>query len=141
MTGIGLIDKFLWRRLFWLQRILEWDKTFSPHAPEIPTYGVDAEAYEGRERGFPIGFGAKAEDEIALFADDDISLQNDLHVDGDVLARVLEPGGVQKLSDALENLAERDDRVGDWVEEHLERELGLVEGMVEEVRALLGMWM
>ena len=141
MTGIGLIDKSLWRRLFWLQRILEWNKIFSPHAPEIPTYGVDAEAYEGRERGFPIGFGAKAEDEIALFADDDISLQNDLHVDGDVLARMLEPGGVQRLSDALENLAERDDRVGDWVEEHLERELGLVEGMVEEVRALLGMWM
>jgi hypothetical protein len=141
MTGISLIDKSLWRSLFWLQRILEWDTTFSPHAPEIPTYGVDAEAYEGRERGVPIGFGAATYDEIALFADDDISLQNDLHVDGDVLARVLEPGGVRKLSEALENLAERDDRIGEWVEEHLERELELVEGIVEEVRTLLGMWM
>jgi hypothetical protein len=141
MTGISIIDKPLWRRLFWLQRILEWDDTFSPHAPETPTYGVDAEAYEGRDRGVPIGFGAAADDEIALFADDDISLQNDLHVDGDVLARVLEPCGVRKLEEALENLAERDDRIGEWVEEHLERELGLVEGIVEEVRVLLGMWM
>jgi hypothetical protein len=140
MTGIGLIDKRLWRRLFWLQRILEWDNTFSPHAPEIPTHGVDAEAYEGRERGFPIGFGATADEEIALFTDDDISLQNDLHIDGDVLARVLEPGGVQKLSEALKNLAEREDRIGEWVEEHLERELELVGGIVEEVRVLLGMW-
>jgi hypothetical protein len=38
-------------------------------------------------------------------------------------------------------LAEREDRIGEWVEEHLERELGLVEGIVEEVRVLLGMWM
>jgi hypothetical protein len=141
MTGIAIIDKPLWRRLFWLQRILEWDETFSPHAPEIPSYGVDGEAYEGRDRGVPIGFGTTADDEIALFADDDISLQNDLHIDGDVLARVLEPGGAGKLTEALENLAEREDRIGEWVGEHLEREKGLVEGIVEEVRVLLGMWM
>ena len=141
ITGIALIDKPLWRRLFWLQRIIEWDKTFSPHAPEIPLYGVDAEAYEGRDRGVPIGFGPASEDEIALFAEDDITLQNDLHIDGDVLARVLVPGGIRMLSRALEDLAERDDRVGEWVAENLEREMGLVEGLVEEVRVLLELWM
>ena len=141
MTGIGLIDIPLWRRLFWLQRIIEWDLKFSPHAPEVPTYGVNAEAYEGRERGVPVGFGDAADDEIALFTWEDISVQHDLHIDGDVLARVLVPGGVRKLSEALENLAEREDRIGEWVEEHLERELELVEGIVGDVRALLGTWM
>lgn len=141
MTGIAILDEALWRRLFWLQRVLEWDKYLSPHAPEIPNYGTDAEDYEGRERGLPIGLASDSRDEIALFSADDIGPAGDRHINGDVLARVLQPGGKEKLVHALKNLAQRSDWVGEWVERHLDREIGEVEGVLEEVRALVGMWM
>lgn len=145
MTGIALVDEFLWRRLFWLQRVLEWDKSFSPHAPEIETYGVDAELYTGSERRLPIGFanpdGDMPGDEIALFVDDEVSREGDRHVNGDVLARVLEIGGEIRLAAALRRLADREDRIGEWMARHLDTELQAVEGIVGEIRGLLGMWM
>lgn len=141
MTGIAILDEALWRRLFWLQRVLEWDKHLSPHAPEIPNYGTDAEDYEGRERGLPIGLASGSRDEIALFSADDIGLAGDRHINGDVLARVLQLGGKEKLVHALRNLAQRSDWVGEWVERHLDREIEEVEDVVEHVRALVGMWM
>jgi hypothetical protein len=144
ITGIGILDETLWRRFFWLQRVLEWDKHFSPHAPEIPIYGVDAESSgssSGRTRAVPIGFAPGSVEDIALFSREDIEPENDRHIDGDVLARVLEPGGMERLVAALKALAARDDSVGEWIEEHLDQELEEVKGVVAEVRALVGMWM
>lgn len=144
VTGISIIDDALWRRLFWLQRVLEWNKHFSPHKPDIPTYGVDGEFPEsckGKERALPIGFVPGAKAEIALFSADDTRQEGDRHIDGDVLARVLEPGGAENLAASLRNLAQRNDSVGEWVEEHLAGELGEVDGIVDEVRTLTRMWM
>jgi hypothetical protein len=144
ITGIGVLDEPLWRRLFWLQRVLEWDKHFSPHASDIPIYGVDAESsgsFSGRARAVPVGFAPGSTDDIALFSHEDFKSENDRHIDGDVLARVLMPGGMERLVAALRALAARDDSVGEWVEEHLDRELEEVKGVVGEVRALVGMWM
>ena len=144
VTGISIIDEALWRRLFWLQRVLEWDPHFSPHAPEFPIYGVNAESSEslkGRMRGLPIGFSSGSTAEIALFSRDDIRQEGDRHIDGDVLARVLQPGGTENLRAALRTLAQRNDRIGEWVEEHLDEQLAEVEGLVSEVRALATMWM
>ena len=144
MTGISIIDEALWRRLFWLQRVLEWDEHFSPHKPEFPIYGVDAECSEslrGRARGLPIGFASGSTAEIALFSRDYIRPEGDRHIDGDVLARVLQPGGAEKLRAALRTLAEREDQIGEWVEEHLDEQLEEVEGIVEEVESLTRMWM
>lgn len=144
ITGISIIDEALWRRLFWLQRVLEWDEHFSPHAPESPIYGVDAECSEslrGRARGLPVGFAPGSRAEIALFSRDDIRQEGDRHIDGDVLARVLQPGGAERLRVALRTLAERDDQIGEWVEEHLDEQLTEVEGIVSEVRTLATMWM
>jgi hypothetical protein len=144
ITGVGILDEALWRRLFWLQRVLEWDKLFSPHAPEIPIYGVDAESsgsYMGRARALPIGLASGSTEEIALFSADGIDSAVDRHVDGDILARVLEPGALENLAAALRVLAMRSDSVGEWVEEHLDRELEAVQGIVNEVRTLVAGWM
>jgi hypothetical protein len=144
VTGISIIDEALWRRLFWFQRVLEWDQHFSPHRPEFPIYGVEAECSEslrGRARGLPIGFAPGSTAEVALFSRDYIRPEGDRHIDGDVLARVLQPGGAENLRSALRTLAERDDQIGEWVEEHLDEQLAEVEGIVEDVRTLTGMWM
>ena len=144
LTGISIIDEALWRRLFWLQRVLEWDEHFSPHAPEFPIYGVDVECSEslkGRARGLPIGFVSGSTAEIALFSRDYIRQEGDRHIDGDILARVLQPGGTENLRAALRTLAERGDQIGEWVEQHLEEQLAEVEGIVGEVRTLATMWM
>jgi hypothetical protein len=144
ITGIGVLDEPLWRRLFWLQRVLEWDKHFSPHAPDIPIYGVDAESsgsFSGRARAVPIGFAPGSTGDIALFSHEDIRTEHDRHIDGDILARVLQPGGTERLVAAMKALATRDDSVGEWIEEHLDQELEEVKGVVGEVRALVGMWM
>jgi hypothetical protein len=144
VTGISIIDEHLWRRLFWLQRVLEWDKHFSPHAPEFPVYGVDAEcsgSLRARARGLPIGLASGSTAEVALFSHGEIRQEGDRHIDGDVIARILQPGGAVKLRAALRSLAERDDQVGEWVGEHLEEELAEVDGIVVEVRTLATMWM
>ena len=144
VTGISIIDEALWRRLFWLQRVLEWDEHYSPHAPEFPIYGVDAECSEslrGRARGVPIGFASGSMAEIALFSRDDIRPEGDRHIDGDILSRILQPGGADNLRAALRTLAERGDQIGEWVEEHLDEQLAEVDGIVDEVRTLATMWM
>lgn len=139
------MDEKLWRRLFWLQRVVEWSVDFSPHLARLPPYGVDDEVGRGRERGVPAGFLAGREDEeeeeIALFPADSLGPEADRHVDGDVLARVLQPGGVERLKGALREMADRQDRVGLWVARHLDGEVEAVEGVVEEVRVLVNMWM
>lgn len=144
ITGIAILDEPLWRRLFWLQRVLEWDKHFSPHAPGIPVYGTDVESsgsFSGRARGVPVGFAVGSKDEFALFVDGDVNRENDGHIDGDVLGRVLVVGGEERLMRALRGLAERDDVVGTWVGGHLEEEIEAVKGIVGEVRTLVGMWL
>jgi hypothetical protein len=143
-TGIAILDEPLWRRLFWLQRVLEWDEHFSPHAPEIPTYGVDVEglgSYNSRARAVPIGFAEGSKDEVPLFAANGVNEAVDRHVDGDVLARVLEPSGAERLVAALRDLAEREDVVGGWLGKNLEREVEAVEGVMEEVKGLVGLWL
>jgi hypothetical protein len=144
VTGISVIDEALWRRLFWLQRVLEWDKHFSPHAPEFSTYGVDAQCFGSfrvRARALPIGFASGATAEVALFSHDNVRHEGDRHIDGDVLARVLEPGGVENLRNSLRTSAQRDDQIGEWLAEHLDEQLEGVEGIVGEVRTLATMWM
>ncbi|KAL1585426.1 hypothetical protein WHR41_05655 [Cladosporium halotolerans] len=141
LTGIALLSPALWRRLFWLQRVIEWSKAFSPHTADDPPYGVDEALFESRERALPAGFAGREEDEVLLFAAEGVGAESDLCVDGDVLARVLEVGGVERLRGAVRGLAARRDRVGTWVGKRLEEELGGVEGVVEFVRGLVGLWM
>ena len=64
----------------------------------------------------------------------------DMHIDGDILARLLECEGAGTLRRLIRQAAERDDGVGEWIREHLESELAAVEGMIEILIPLLDRW-
>lgn len=140
MTGICLLDDSIWRKLFWLQRVLEWSKEFSPHMSENPNYTVEDDFSTGSSRKLPIGFGASNGDVIALYPDEVISKEADRQINGDLLAKLLEPDGTERLVDAIRELATTNDRVGQWVARHLAEELRAVDSVVAEVRTLLDLW-
>ena len=64
----------------------------------------------------------------------------DMHVDGDVLQRLLDRGGESLLREILREEAKSGigDRVAVYIEENLERELGCVRDAILHVRRLLG---
>lgn len=142
LMGISVLGEGLWRRLFWLQRLCEWSEKLSPHSTESPTYGVDEDEYDGEERALPIGLDDDEDAEIALISDtDDLRPEQDMHIDGDVLGRLLEKGRAEALRKVIQEQALRQDRVGTWLTENLEDELEAVEDVIEEVEALLGAWL
>lgn len=142
LVGVSVLDEGLWRRLFWLQRLCEWSEKLSPHSTERPAYGVDEDEFDGEERGLPIGLNDDSDEMIALTpGTDDIRPENDMHIDGDTLVRLLEQGGTEILKVVIREQAQRQDRIGEWLRENLEDELEAVESVIEEVEALLGSWM
>jgi len=142
LMGISILDESLWRRLFWLQRLCEWSEKISPHLTECPPYGVDEDELDGEERALPIGLNDDADDELALIPDtEDTRPEHDMHIDGDVLVRLLEKGGTERLKEVVREQAQRQDRIGEWLTDNLEDELEAVEGVIEEVELLLGSWM
>lgn len=142
LTGITLIDDPLWRRLSWLQRLCEWSDELSPHLVQTPRYSVSEETFARKERGLPIGFGAAAvESRSEVVMRTERRREQDRHVDGDVLARVLRKGGVACVRRLVRVAAEREDAVGEWMRAHLEGELEAVEEMVGIVEGVVDGWL
>ncbi|KAK1079824.1 hypothetical protein LTR33_006069, partial [Friedmanniomyces endolithicus] len=143
LVGIALLDESLWQRLFWLQRLCEWIEQLSPHSWSTPTYSADETGYTGAERAVPIvisgGEGDGRRDEVMLRSPADAA--EDKHIDGDVLARLLRPGGAEALRRAIRRLAEREINAGTWTREHLDEELGAVDEGIGMLRVLLDRWM
>ncbi|KAK1062122.1 hypothetical protein LTR74_010555 [Friedmanniomyces endolithicus] len=143
LVGIALLDGSLWQRLFWLQRLCEWSELLSPHSCSTPTYSAEETGYTGAERAVPIGIsggvGSGRRDEVMLRSP--VGAAEDRHIDGDVLARLLRPGGAENLRSAICGLAEREINAGTWTREHLEEELGAVGEVIEMLRVLLDRWM
>ncbi|SMR62728.1 unnamed protein product [Zymoseptoria tritici ST99CH_3D1] len=145
LFGILLIDEHLWRRLTWLQKLISWSEDLSPHSYLSPTYTTDAEE-EGEmdyvPRVLPIGLqnyggnGGGEADEVVMHAS--TTREEDMHVDGDVLGRVLRKGGVEAVRKVLEDVSVKEDAVGGWVRTNLEREMENLEEIVELVRKLQG---
>lgn len=146
LVGIAILEEPLWRRLSWLQRLCEWDESLSPCSAATPLYDVlDDVHYERNERPLPIGLANTAgavTHEITLQTS--MAKECDFHIDGDILARILEgggrSGGVAKLKHIIRKAAERKDRVGEWLTEHLEEELDAVEEVVELLSRVLDCW-
>lgn len=151
LIGISVLEERLWRRLSWLQRLCEWDESISPCSSMTPMYGaLDDVRYERTERALPIGLATTA----AADADADATVTNeitlrtsvakecDLHIDGDILARILGVGGggVETLKTVIRKAAGRKDRVGEWLTEHLDEELNAVEEVVEILTRVLDCW-
>lgn len=140
VTGIAILNFELWRRLCWLQRLCEWSEDLSPHSYQTPAYSATEVSYGRDERAVPIGLSRQASnEEIVLRAPSDPLAES--HIDGDVLARLLEHGGANKLRELIRTIAQRDDRVGTWIRQHEEDELNAVDETMEILRRLLDSWL
>ncbi|WPG97379.1 Hypothetical protein R9X50_00015400 [Acrodontium crateriforme] len=139
LVGIAIIDEHLWRRLSWLQRLCEWNETLSSRSWQYPAYVMDQEArHSMNERGMPIG-AAGSGSEVVLSTS--ISRAGDMHVDGDVLARVLQHGGLEALKAQIWKLAESTEAVGIWIANHLDEELKQIDELVAILPSLLDGWL
>jgi hypothetical protein len=56
-----------------------------------------------------------------------------MHIDGDVLARILRPGGRNAICRVIDNLSETPDAIGLWLSQHKEEELASVEQLIRIV--------
>lgn len=137
LLSISILDDKLWRKLWWLQRLIERSEQLSPHGWQEPEYS-DEGLSATRQRALPIGL-ANGVDEIPLhtFA----RPEEDMHVDGDILERVLAADGVNVLKQVIIEAADRDDRVGLWIRAHLDQELDAAVEVVRVLRGLLESWL
>ncbi|KAK4541683.1 hypothetical protein LTR36_007827 [Oleoguttula mirabilis] len=140
LVGLALLDGKLWRRLFWLQRLCEWSEHLSPHSFQTPAYDATDVGYIRDERALPIGLSTANEqgDEIVLRTMN--SGPEDMHINGDILACILQPGGAEKLRHIIERTAEREDWIGEWVGDHLGAEMAVVDEVVELLQTVLDRW-
>ncbi|QIX00404.1 hypothetical protein AMS68_005921 [Peltaster fructicola] len=139
LVGLAVINQKLWRQLFWMQRLCEWSADVSPHSSQQPMYSVLNEDEMGHDRALPIGLTGSSDIMLAA-PDDQLRATRDMHIDGDVLARLLDRGGALALRGMIEKVAKRQDHVGEWVRSHLELELAAVESCVAEASILLNSW-
>ncbi|KAK6441793.1 hypothetical protein LTR95_001987 [Oleoguttula sp. CCFEE 5521] len=142
VVGMTIINYPLWRQLFWLQRLCEWSEKLSPHSCDRAGYSVHGEDFDGKDISLPVGLTQDGEDELVLNVARELSgSERHLHIDGNVLARVLSHGGVQVVNDLLHEIAARNDRAGQWITRNLEREMGAVEELVRKLEVLLNGWL
>lgn len=137
LIGIVLVDLNLWRRLSWLQRLIEWSPELSPHAQDNPLYepSGNTSGIPRRERGLPIGLSSQSHDLVPLQAK--IDKENDMHIDGDILGRVLEKRGVEEVKSMMGKMAvEAENAVGRWMAQHLDEEMAALEEVVGIVKEL-----
>ncbi|EMC96597.1 hypothetical protein BAUCODRAFT_148179 [Baudoinia panamericana UAMH 10762] len=140
LIGVAVLDERLWRRLSWLQRLCEWNGLISPHSYESPLYDLSESGFARDQRALPMGFSSKlSRNEIVVRTT--VPTPVDKHIDGDVLARLFSHGGARTLRTILRQTAEREDRIGAWMREHLDEELDAVDDMMSIVQHLLDGWL
>jgi hypothetical protein len=57
-----------------------------------------------------------------------------MHIDGDVIARVLRPGGRDAICRVIDNLADGADAIGLWLSQHKEEELASLDHLIRIVK-------
>ncbi|KXT06603.1 hypothetical protein AC578_8522 [Pseudocercospora eumusae] len=132
VVNVALLDSTLWRKLFWLQRLIERSEKLSPHCYSDPPYSSGEGGMTGESRALPAGFGGN----VAVAMSTINSKLNDYHIDGDVLARALLPDAPAAIKSVLVDLSEQDGAVGDWVRAHLEAEIAAIEDSISMVKKI-----
>lgn len=142
LVGIALLDDKLWSRLFWLQILCQWDKEISPFSSRYPTYGADdLDVMNVREQRIIAGLGESDDESHEITLRTASPRLRDKHINGDVLARILRDDGAEALKRVVRDAARRNDRIGTWVREHIEEELGTVDEVIGTLQALLHCWL
>ncbi|KAL1305304.1 hypothetical protein AAFC00_002207 [Neodothiora populina] len=137
LTGLAILEGDLAHRLRWVQRLCERSKRICPMAPRHSMNVFDGDMDEDAAlilppRGFDLESVTTERSSPVKPAD--------MHIDGDVLQRLLDRGGVALLRQMLEDEAKRKDRIGDWVRENLDAQLEMTGTVVEDIRAVLDRW-
>lgn len=133
-------DSVLLSRLSWLQRLCEWSEVISPHSHASPPYTVSERSVARQERAMPLGLSRKSSQSQVLMKTNRDSSQ-DWHFDGDILVRLIERGGAETLRKIIQDAASRQDRVGEWMRQHLDDELEAVDEVMEMLESSLGNWL
>jgi hypothetical protein len=132
VTGLVMLQAPLWSRLFWLQRLCEWSEDLSPHSYRNPRYGTST-ANKGGQLDRPLPASLSDDHHLAMLRTP-ISKPNDMHIDGDVIARILRPGGRDAIYRVIDNLANTPDAIGLWLSQHKEEELASLENLIQIVK-------
>jgi len=146
LVGIAMLpagaNDNLWRQLFWLQRLCEWSEELSPHTYLSSAYTSSDRPSVKKERTVPIGLNMSVDrpDNMIVLRSNRNPI-SDKHIDGDILARLMERGGAEVLKRILHEHANREDRVGEWLRRHMRGELEAVDQVIDVVARLLGCWM
>lgn len=134
LTSFAVIQPELWRRLFWLQRLVEWSSTLSPHSFTSPPYSSGEGRLVASTRAVPVGLGHGGMAIVALQTPS--SPLEDLHIKGDVLRRVLEDGGEEAVRQVMIAMMEKEDAVSSWMKANIEEELKALKEIVGTVKML-----
>nr|POE94489.1 hypothetical protein CFP56_16729 [Quercus suber] len=145
LYGVALLDRALTRRLTWLQRLCEWSPALSPHTHHRPAYNPRLDASELHEQGIPAGLAPGASGEVRVRTHR--SASEGMHVDGDVLARLVKGDWRAKVAGLKEFMRElaaegegRGDRAGMWLAGHVEEEVAALDDLVGILRRLGERW-
>lgn len=133
LYGILLIDGNLQRRLFWLQRLIEWSEELSPHSWLEPAYSTDnVDCIYREQREVPVGFAGDA----TKLLHTSTYRASDMHIDADVLRRGLGVNADQAIRKVLKDYALEDDALGGWLRQHMVEEIGALEDVLHTVKRL-----
>lgn len=134
ITGLALLDPALTHRLRWVQRLCERSKTVCPWLPRHMNNAFEGEMDKDVNLVVPpLGFGDERSDARRVRPED-------MHIDGDVLLRLLQRGGAELLKQMMLEETGRKDRVAEWVRQNLDSQLCMAEELIEEVRKTLDRW-
>lgn len=138
LVGIAILEENLWKRLSWLQRLCEWSELISPHSCQDPLYDAADTGHARDERALPAGLARANVHEVMLRTS--IEQEADRHIDGNVLARLLQRGGGATLKHIMREIANRDDHIGEWMAQHLEEEMAMADQAMAQLKLLLERW-
>lgn len=137
VIGLFAIDEMLWRRLFWLQRLIEWSSNSIGAGSMYET--VDDNVL-GEARDLPIGLGSGHSTILLYSPYGHRNKGGDMHIDGDLLAAFLRHGGSAAVHALVMKAAQRQDDVGSWMREHLEAETAAIAECVLTANSVLDAW-
>lgn len=134
VTGLAILEGGLANRLRWVQRLCERSMRICPLAPRHSVNVFGGDMYEDDRLMLPPpGFEA-------VGAEHRVVKPTDMHINGDVLQRLLDKGGAALLRQMLNEETERKDRLADWVRENIDSQLAVVDTLAEEVKQVLDRW-
>lgn len=140
LIGVAIVDEKLWRRLSWVQRLCERSAEI---CPQMSRYAAEDTASGLRDdhQTLPLGFRSQEPASPVSHTNIGPRLQpSDMHINGDIIARLLDWGGVKMLQQIMIEQSKKDDQIGTWLRQHLDEEMQQIDDVIEEIRTVLDAW-